>query len=155
MKKGRRTGLAKSIMPLVLVSTILVFGIFLTRTLIAGPPACLPLYQKKIIDPVGLTFDVTETDCDVIAKEFYAEIYVSRTGDDAKTLIFKYDPEQSSHPTVRVFNRSTIMISISSVSSVIYQANEWQNMIIRYRIGKIQYPSPLPRNIVRQKPDRI
>jgi hypothetical protein len=135
--------------PTALKSALVIGGLSLIGTLVwsihsfwalGANLACSPYYQKSIFDPTGIFFNFSETDCDTLAKEAYAEIFVSSTRSGHKTLVFKYDPEDRIYPSIHVTSGHEIEISIEKVSSIFYQARFWNGMKIRYKIGKIQYP---------------
>jgi hypothetical protein len=80
------------------------------------PDTCITEIQKKIISPLGFYFVISETDCDLIAKNAAVTVYVSRTGQRSRAPLFKYDPaELDSSPELTVIDQNTIRISIPRV----------------------------------------
>jgi hypothetical protein len=100
---------------------------------------CQPVSEKTISDLSGLTFHMTDTDCDFIAKEETAKIYVSRKGQGGESLLFSYEPEIGVDPSIKVLNGKTIEITIPHVSSILSQTSKWQGMDVRYQIARVEY----------------
>lgn len=99
---------------------------------------CIPITEKKQTLS-GITLHFIDTNCDFLAKEEKAEIFVSQH-DQKEMLIFAFDPEYGVAPSFRVARDGGMEISISHVSSIFYQSRRWQDRNITYKIGRIQYP---------------
>ena len=110
------------------------------------PNACLTETHKKIIDLSGLDFEISETNCDVIAKEDWVDVSVARTGWGGKTLLFRYDPGHPDNPlpTISRPDPRTIHIAIPWVSEILLRQYTWQGMAVTYDIGRVEYPAPEP-----------
>ncbi len=59
-----------------------------------------------------------------------------------QTLLFRYDPGSDTYhlPTINASGNDRILISIPTVSSVLFQNRKWRNVSIDYDIGRIEYP---------------
>lgn len=96
--------------------------------------------------------EIVYTNCDTLAKDEAISVYFSRptvqgesrvsTWLNRRTLIFRYDPGRSDNPSPSITHssKSTILISVPEVSSVIYQNRAWRGMSIEYAIGKVYCP---------------
>ncbi|MGC2161883.1 MAG: hypothetical protein WA634_08250 [Silvibacterium sp.] len=114
--------------------------------------ACLTLTDVKltVANLPAVDFEVTDVDCDTLAKDEAVRIYASRAGSGAlfaqwfrsKTLLFRYDPGRPDNPLplIRATGRSQILISIPEVSSIDVQRKSWNGLSIAYDIGKVDYP---------------
>jgi hypothetical protein len=78
-------------------------------------------------------------------------IYVSKTEErggslfgrlfSRKTLVFRYDPAMNSPlPLITASGPNTVLISISRISSIMFQSKSWDNVTIDYVIGQVDYP---------------
>jgi hypothetical protein len=98
----------------------------------------------------GAGFDVIYTNSDRLAKEEWVNVYVYESGSRSnwlgrlihrRTLLFSYDPGYPAEkPHIEAAGPGRIRISISRVSSVIYQSRRWKALSVDYRIGSIDYP---------------
>jgi hypothetical protein len=106
----------------------------------------------KITNLSGADFEITDTDCDLIAKEEFVSVYVSRTvakgqswfsgWRNRKTLLFRYDPGMPDNPlpSINASGENKILISIPDISSVSFQSRNWGDVSVDYAIGHIDYP---------------
>lgn len=107
--------------------------------------ACITETQKKIIDLSGFDFEMIEVNCDTLAKDSAVNVFIAKTGDSKKTLIFKYDPmlEYSSGqaaallPAIRFDSPTVVTIAIPIVGAIYSQQFEWETLSIRYEIGRV------------------
>ena len=104
-----------------------------------------PMTQTSI--PGVGTFSVVHLACDHGEKEEYIDVYASSKAKDVNhwwsdhgTLIFRYDPKNSQVPTIILSNKTQIVISIPTVSSVAIKVEKWRGVNIRYEIGYADYP---------------
>jgi len=105
---------------------------------------------KTIPSLAGVRFEVTYTNCDVIAKEDSVTVYASKAvaggeplfarWSNPKVPIFVYVPGRSETPSIEASGESTVLISIPNVSSIYSQSSQWRNVRINYHIGHIFYP---------------
>lgn len=108
-----------------------------------APPDCSTETKAQIRNLSGLDFDVSETDCDTLAGGTSMSVLVSRHGERAQTLLFKFTPVYSEPvPDIAVDRRrSTILISVPEIEDIYSRRDRWQEMAIKYEIGTIYYPS--------------
>jgi hypothetical protein len=105
-------------------------------------PVCHPQEARLTSNRYGLVVRMVRKSCDTIAKEDITEVYLSRLGGQDENLVFAYDPEEQTYPSIKILGDHSIEISVSSLSSISFQASHWKDMKIRYRVGHIQYPAP-------------
>lgn len=119
---------------------------------ISLPGACLRQELASIPSVSGVSFKITYTNCDVLAKHESIGIYASETPSRGglwfgrwlhrDTLMFSYDPSgrDNSLPSVKSLGRNRVLISVPEVSAVLFQRREWQKVSIDYTIGRTTYP---------------
>lgn len=103
-------------------------------------PACSSRSLARIHDPAGVTFTVTRTDCDVIAKDSAISVTASRDGKRGSTVLLKYDPWDDEVPQVRVGDGGVILIHLSRAASILDQHSAWEQFEITITIDKLAYP---------------
>jgi hypothetical protein len=54
-----------------------------------SPYACATTVHQRIAGLSGFDFEISETDCDVLAKDATTSVFVSKAGQAKKTLLFK------------------------------------------------------------------
>jgi len=139
-----------------LASVVFVIGIayiFLTKVgMVPTPSTCMTESKVRITNLSGGDFEITDTDCDFLAKEEFVSVYVSRARTNGgsllakwfrgKTLLFRYDPAMldSPLPVIRASGSNRILISIPRVSSVMFQSKKWNNVSIDYEIEQVDFP---------------
>jgi hypothetical protein len=108
--------------------------------LLAGcGPACISKAQAKISDPSGLTFVITETNCDLVGNTTATAIEAYEQ-DDSKTALFKYGPDdRSGMPQISV-QGNRIVIEIDSVLDISGQENHYKTYAVDYKIKHVEYP---------------
>ena len=93
----------------------------------------------------GYDFEITETDCDAIAKESWISVFASKQGDGDKTLLFKYDPiYYEPIPEITPLDGNTAKISVPKIAVLLYQRDKWQSLRIHYDIRAIVFPHDSP-----------
>jgi hypothetical protein len=98
-----------------------------------------------ISDVSGFDFEVSRTDCDMIAKEVWISVFASKPGQAGKALVFEYDPFWYERvPLITSLDQHTVKISIPKVSSVLFQRASWISLSIVYDIGVVVYPDEKP-----------
>jgi hypothetical protein len=128
-------------MPLAMVGVTLLVAIGIGVIPLNG---CDVESKKRVSNLAGLDFEVTHTDCDVgLYKGAAMSIFVSKTGEGEKALLFKFEPEDDDLlPKIKVQQQnSTILVSISRISSIYLRKDRWRNMSVEYDIGHVDYPS--------------
>jgi hypothetical protein len=103
--------------------------------------ACITEIRKTIPDLSGFNFEITQTNCDTLAKEGWISIFASKAGENKKVLLFEYDGDDYPLPDIKVSNDHNITISIPVIASVHVQRHKWQYGAIDYKIGRIAFPS--------------
>src|SRR5260221_472551 len=99
--------------------------------------------RKKIENPSGLRFEISETDCSAMAHTSSVSVFVSETGASGRDLLFKFDPvdyDYDALPGITVTYDDHIEIRIASLDDIDLQEREWRKYKIDYFIGHINYP---------------
>ena|ERR1700761_8222234 len=97
----------------------------------------------------GYDFEVSETACDVLAKDDAITIFASATGKTEKIAIFTYEPGVEELPEIVAVDTHAARISLRSISSIFFREERIGDLPISYNIGHIDYPStatPSPRS---------
>jgi hypothetical protein len=101
--------------------------------------------METVTDIRGLDFNVTETDCDLVAHTARMDVLVSRAGSRNKTAIMEFDPiYQAPLPEFSVSDDGGITIAVEKMNTMFKQQAEWNGIPLHYKIGHIYYPSPPP-----------
>jgi hypothetical protein len=101
----------------------------------AATAFCTVQKEADLPDVSGLHFQLTRMSCDTLAKDVSVSLVVSNNRTDKGDVIFKYWPDdRSPFPTVALTGNH-IRITIPSVESIYFQAEQWQGLIIDYDIG--------------------
>lgn len=103
--------------------------------------ACLSTPLAQFHDPAGITFIVTRTDCDTLAKDSAVSVSAIRDGADGLGLLLKYDPWGDEVPQVRVAGDGTILVHLSRASSILEQHQSWDAFKVRVAIDQLAYPN--------------
>ena len=108
--------------------------------LLAGcGPACVSEEQAKISDPSGLTFVITETNCDLVGNSTATTIEAYGQG-DSKTTLFKYGPDDRSGAPQIAVQGNRIVIDIDSVLDISLRENRYKTYAVDYKIKHVEYP---------------
>ena len=106
------------------------------------PFDCPTEVHQKIIGLSGFDFEISETDCDVLAKDAMTSVFVSKAGRTKKTLLFKYVPPGfDAIPTIASLDEHTVQISIRRVPTIFCRKEKWQTLTVKYDIGVVDYPA--------------
>jgi hypothetical protein len=116
--------------------------IFLALTSALGgcAPACLSTPLSQTHDPAGITFAVTRTDCDTLAKDSAISVTAVQDGERDSALLLKYDPWADEAPQITVDAQHIITIHVSRASSILEQHSTWGAFKVRVVVDKIAYP---------------
>ncbi len=137
----------------ILAVVILTAGAVGVLRFVSSRVFCQAEKKLEIDDPAGYRFEVEYKSCDTLAKEEYVSVYATRVSSksaglfskwkDQRMLLFRYDPgrEDNPLPSVTWPSQSEILISIPEVSSIEYQNYEWEQMSVKYSIGRVDYPT--------------
>jgi hypothetical protein len=107
--------------------------------------ACITEVRREIHLPSGLKFSVVETDCSTLGEDASVSIYgLDEAHDAGKTLLFKFGPDSDQVSAIEITGEDGILISIPSVSDVIFMETMWMDRLIKYNIGHADYPKPDP-----------
>ncbi len=101
---------------------------------------CQTWQRSSVSDLAGYNFEISETACDVLAKDDAITIFASEVGKKEKTAIFKYDPGGDELPRVVAANSGTVRISLHSISSIFFRKDVIGSLSIVYDIDHIDYP---------------
>lgn len=111
----------------------------LTPALGSCAPACSSTPLTQTHDPAGITFAVSRTDCDTLAKGSAISVTATRDGERDSALLLKYDPWADEVPQVSV-KSGVITIHVTSASSIYEQHWAWGSFKASVVIDKIAYP---------------
>jgi hypothetical protein len=116
--------------------------IFLGLTPAVGgcAPACSSTPLSQTHDPAGITFAVTRTNCDTVAKDSAISVTARQDGERDFALLLKYDPWADEAPQITVDVQRIITIHVSRASSILERHSTWGAFKIRVVIDKIAYP---------------
>jgi hypothetical protein len=107
-----------------------------------GSDYCLTETLGKISDRSGVDFEISETDCDTLAKDASVSVFASKHGRTREVLLFKYDPGGVEPiPVITSVGQHAVEISVRSISSVFFRRNYWDGLSVHYDIGSIDFPS--------------
>jgi hypothetical protein len=107
-----------------------------------SPYACMTTVHQRIAGLSGFDFEVSETDCDGLAKDATTSVFVSKAGQAKKTLLFKYVPPGfDAVPTITSLDEHTVRISIRRVPTIFCRSEKWQTLTVKYDIGVVDYPA--------------
>lgn len=109
------------------------------RLLAGCGPACVSEEQAKISDPSGLTFVITETNCDLVGNSTATTIEAYGQG-DSKTTLFKYGPDDRSGAPQIAVQGNRIVIDIDSVLDISLRENRYKTYAVDYKINHVEYP---------------
>jgi hypothetical protein len=97
---------------------------------------CITTPIGRVSGVLGFDFEVSETDCDVIAKDAAVSVFASKPGGMQRILVLKYDPnEPQSMPRITVVDENTIQITVLGTSYVFFQRGDLDGLSIRYNIN--------------------
>ena len=86
-------------------------------------------------------YEISETNCDEIAKEDWISVYVSRTGRPHKALSFQYDPpDVDPFPVIVPIGPHSVQISVPWNAEVLFHRDGLKGLSLVYRVGGIEYP---------------
>jgi len=89
----------------------------------------------------GFDFEISETDCDTLAKDASISVFATRVGRANKTLVFKYGPDGVDDlPVITSMDQHEVQISIEKISDQMYRLDHLPDLAIAYKIGVIEYP---------------
>jgi|SRR5579875_164260 len=139
LRRSRRIALG-------MLATLLPFGC--AYVLLAGPPwnpVCTSEARMRILGLSGYDFEVSELDCDTLAKDSSINVFISRPGHSRKTLVFKYDPggNPDNLPTIKRSGEGTFEITVEKVSSIFCIRKNWDKLSFGYNIRVIYHPDPV------------
>jgi len=93
----------------------------------------------------GFNFEISETDCDVIAKESWIGVYASMPGKMDKALLFEYVPAGTGPiASVTAIDEHAVKISVPWISSQHFRRHRWKQLAVTYDIGTVDYPDTDP-----------
>jgi hypothetical protein len=105
------------------------------------PWSCITEVRERVADVSGFDFEISETDCDTLAKDASISVFASRIGGVEKTLLLKYDPAGVNElPTITSIDQHSVSISIEKISDLIFHLDRLQELSVVYKIGLIEYP---------------
>jgi hypothetical protein len=93
----------------------------------------------------GFDFEISETGCDVIAKESWINVYASTPGQIGKALLFEYVPAGTGPiASVTAVGEHAVKISVPWISSEHFRRHRWRQLAVTYDIGTVDYPDTDP-----------
>jgi hypothetical protein len=116
------------------------------------PWTCIAEQRKVVTNLHGIDFEVTETNCDVLAKDDVMRVLVSKTGGRRKVSILEFDPVGwAPLPQFSVSDDGKITVAVEKMGAVLKQQDEWNGISIHYKIGHIYDPiTPPPPHAAQQ-----
>jgi hypothetical protein len=106
--------------------------------------ACITEVRNDGISRSSLRFQITETYCSTLGEDAAISVYGLNEASGGRTLLFRYGPASDDLPLpeIDVTDQHIITIAVPIVSDIFFQLGRWNNRLIRYDIGHIEYPSP-------------
>ena len=105
------------------------------------PYDCITETRGRISGVSGFDFEISETDCDTLAKDAAISIFASRPGQARKVLLFKFDPAYDDlMPVITSVDQHTVQISIPRISSLFLRREKLKDLFIIYKIDLIDHP---------------
>ena len=104
--------------------------------------SCTSEAEGKYAISAHLVVSVVYTSCKMLASYDSVSVTLSNVSGKNETEIFDYDPGEAELAPDVSMRGSYIVVSISDVTSIRYQAKSYGKNPIIYNIGKIDYPSP-------------
>jgi hypothetical protein len=83
----------------------------------------------------GHNFEVSETDC---WHNPETSVFVSKSGQDRKTLLFAYASRLV--PTITPVDERTVRIGLGDIDHVFCRSVRWEGLAIEYDIGAVRSP---------------
>ena len=115
--------------------------LFLAAVGLWSPYACTTTVHQRIAGLSGFDFEISETDCDVLAKDAATSVFVSEAGQKKKSLLFKYvPPGYDAIPSITPVDEHTIQISIWRVPIIFCRRDKWETLTVKYDIGVVDDP---------------
>jgi hypothetical protein len=106
-----------------------------------SPYSCTTTVHQRIAGISGFDFEISETDCDALAKDAATSVFISKAGQTKKTLLFKYVPPGfDAIPTIASLDEHTVQISIWRVPTIFCRKEKWETLTVKYDIGVVDYP---------------
>lgn len=125
-------------------AVILVAIIYLWLAMIGlawTPYTCITETRKQISGVSGFDFEISETNCDTLAKDASISVFASISGQTKRVLLFKYGPAYIDlMPVITPVDKHTVQISIPEISDLIFRRDKLKDLTIRYKIDIIDYP---------------
>lgn len=128
-----------------LLPVVIFCVLLLTLTYLYFRPDCTTEVRNEIADPSGLRFEISETDCDGIAKWGTESVFVSDQNGRDKVELFQFAPDSYRDPMPEIVvipNEKKISIALASLEEVNSQKHHWREMTIEYHLGYISFPRP-------------
>lgn len=100
--------------------------------------------RAVIEDVAGLTFEVTYTNEDTLAKSEFISVYARSPGStQRKRLLFQYDPGggRTPNPDVIQLDGRTVLIHVDGASSILCESPRSDGIAFKYRVDHIVYPT--------------
>jgi hypothetical protein len=89
----------------------------------------------------GADFEVSETDC---WHNPETSVFVSRSGQNRKTLLFAYSPGVV--PAITAIGDRTIRIGLGDIDQIFCRKGKWEDLTIEYNLGSVRYPGNHPQS---------
>lgn len=90
----------------------------------------------------GFDFEVSQLNCDTLAKDTSMNVFISQPGHNTKVLIFKYIPSgfPGDLPVITSPTRHSFEISVNRVADIFCYSREWNNLSFVYHIRLVEFP---------------
>jgi hypothetical protein len=122
---------------------VICLSMYLMLVLIGLDPltACITETRGKISAMAGSDFEISETNCDEIAKQDWISVSVSRPGKAHKTLLFQYDPpDVDPFPVITPTGPHSVQIAVPWNAEVLFHRDGPNGLSVVYKVGGIEYP---------------
>jgi len=105
------------------------------------PDDCITEVHGRISGVSGFDFEISETNCDTLAKTATISVFASKPGRPKKVLLFKFFPAYDDLlPVITPVDQHTVQISIPEISSLFLRRDKLKDLTVIYKIDVIDYP---------------
>jgi hypothetical protein len=105
------------------------------------PDDCITEVRSRISGVSGFEFEISETDCDTIAKTATISVLAWKPGQTKGILLFKFFPAYVDLlPAITSVDQHTVQISIAEISSLFLLKERLGDLVVNYKIDVIDYP---------------
>lgn len=104
------------------------------------PFSCTTEVRGRAASISGFDFEISETDCDTLAKDASISVFASRMGHSKKTLLLEYSPAGVDElPVITSVGLHEVQIFIPKISNLIFRRDRMRDLSVAYKIDVTEY----------------